>query len=67
MRPYLSIIGFVIFSLGVISVIMAMVGLKVTMLNVIYGHGVWTVVIQLILIFGGMILFYVSRIDPNEE
>ncbi|MEZ4912046.1 MAG: hypothetical protein R2774_14435 [Saprospiraceae bacterium] len=66
MRPYLSIIGFLIFTFGVISVIMSLVGLKVTLMNFIYGHGVWTFVIQLLFIFGGMILFYVSRIDPAE-
>lgn len=67
MRPYLSIIGFVLFALGVLSVVMSMVGLKLTILDPIYKMGIWTVVLQVILIFGGMIMLYVSRIDIDEE
>ncbi|MCB0659831.1 MAG: hypothetical protein KDC04_02785 [Saprospiraceae bacterium] len=67
MRPYLSIIGFVLFALGVLSVVMSMVGLKLTILDPIYKMGIWTVVLQVILIFGGMIMLYVSRIDVDEE
>ncbi len=67
MRPYLSIIGFVLFALGVLSVVMSMVGLKLTILDPIYKMGIWTVVLQVILIFGGMIMLYISRIDVDEE
>lgn len=66
-RPVWTIIGFVMFAIGILSVILALVGLKFTFLNFIYNHGVLTLVIQLFLLFGGMIILYVSRTSENEQ
>lgn len=66
-RPVWTIIGFVMFAIGILSVILALVGLKFTFLNFIYNHGVLTLVIQLFLLFGGMIILYVSRTSEEEE
>lgn len=65
-RPVWTIIGFVMFAIGILSVILALVGLKFTFLNFIYNHGVLTLVIQLFLLFGGMIILYVSRTSEDE-
>ena len=66
-RPVWTIIGFVMFAIGILSVILALVGLKFTFLNFIYNHGVVTLIIQLFLLFGGMIILYVSRTSEEEE
>lgn len=66
-RPVWTIIGFVMFAIGILSVILALVGLKFTFLNFIYNHGVITLVIQLFLLFGGMIILYVSRTSEDEQ
>ncbi len=61
-----SIIGFVMFAIGILSIILSLVGLKFTFMDFIYNHGVITVIIQLILLFGGVIILYVAR-TSNEE
>lgn len=66
-RPVWTIIGFVMFAVGILSVILALVGLKFTFLEFIYNHGVLTLIIQLFLLFGGMIILYVSRTSESEE
>lgn len=66
-RPVWTIIGFIMFAIGILSVILALVGLKFTFLNFIYNHGVVTLIIQLFLLFGGMIILYVSRTSEEEE
>jgi hypothetical protein len=65
-KPVLSLIGFILFSIGILSVIFSLVGLKFTFLSFIYGHGVITLIIQLILLFGGMIMLYVARTSTEE-
>ena len=66
-RPVWTIIGFVMFAVGILSVILSLVGLKFTFLNFIYNHGVITLVIQLYLLFGGMVILYVARTSGEEE
>ncbi len=66
-RPVWTIIGFVMFAVGILSVILSLVGLKFTFLNFIYNHGVITLVIQLFLLFGGMVILYVARTSGEEE
>lgn len=65
------IIGFLSFVTGMLSVILYMLGLKFTFLNIIYGHGVFTLVIHIIMIFGGVALVYFSlapsELDPEED
>lgn len=66
-HPVLSVIGFLMFAIGILSVILSLVGLKFTFLNFIYNHGVITILIQLTLLFGGMIVLYVARTSEIEE
>jgi len=67
-RPVWTIVGFIMFSIGILSIILALVGLKFTLLGFLYNHGIVTFIIQLILLFGGMIILYVARIgNENEE
>jgi hypothetical protein len=66
-QPVLSVVGFLMFAIGILSVILSLVGLKFTFLDFIYNHGVVTIVIQLVLLFGGMILLYVARTSESAE
>ncbi|MBK9254802.1 MAG: hypothetical protein IPM42_04885 [Saprospiraceae bacterium] len=61
-NPIWTLIGFVLFAIGVLSLILSLVGLQLTPVNFIYGRGVFTLIIQLVLLFGGMILMYVSKL-----
>lgn len=66
-KPLYTVLGFLFFAIGILSIIMSMVGLQFSFLSFMYNHGVMTVVIQLILLFGGMILLYVARTPDLEE
>jgi hypothetical protein len=66
-QPILSIVGFLMFAIGILSVILSLVGLKFTFLNFIYNHGVITIIIQLIMLFGGMIVLYVARTSNDND
>ncbi|MBK9737879.1 MAG: hypothetical protein IPO92_24260 [Saprospiraceae bacterium] len=66
-KPLWSMLGFVFFAVGILSIILLLVGLKFTFLNFMYNHGVLTMIVQLALLFGGMIMLYVSRTSSEEE
>lgn len=64
--PGLSVLGFIIFALGFLSVILSLVGLKFTFLSFISNLGVITLVLQIVMIFGGLALLYVARTSEEE-
>lgn len=66
-RPFYTILGFILFSLGVLSLILSLVGLNFTFLSFMYNKGVLSLVIQLVLLFGGMIMLYMARVMPVSE
>jgi hypothetical protein len=66
-KPFWSVLGFVLFAIGTLSVIMSMVGLKFTFMGFIYNHGLITVIIQLAMLFGGMIILYMARTSTEDE
>ncbi len=66
-KPILTLVGFVVFCIGFLSVIFSMVGLHFSFLGFIDGYGVLTIVIQIILILGGMVMMYVSRMPKDED
>jgi hypothetical protein len=68
-KPLFSIIGFLVFSIGLLSVIFSMVGLRFTFLSWIYNYGVITLIIQILLLFGGIVMLYVARTgeSPLED
>jgi len=62
MKVYLTILGFVLFFLGFLSLVLSLVGLKLTLLTVVDSRGAgFGFLIKLLLMFGGMILFYAAR------
>lgn len=70
-KTRLTIIGFVLFLLGFLSIVLSTIGLNLDMLKFLesFGRGV-SFAVKLLMVFGGMILFYVGRtleIDPESE
>lgn len=67
-KGIMTLLGFLLFLFGVISIVLALVGLKISALNIIYlfGPGI-ALLIQLIMIFGGIILVYLANFDPEED
>jgi hypothetical protein len=63
----LTIIGFLLFVFGLLALILSMIGIQFTMLKWIDAPGRMVgLVIRLVMIFGGIVLVYVSRVNPNE-
>ncbi len=61
MRPLLQVLGFLAFLLGILSLILNLVGMRFIFLRFIDRlPGIWAIIIQVILIFGGMIVFYLA-------
>ena len=68
MKLKLTIIGFVLFLFGMLALILSLVGLKLSFLTWIDSPGRgFGFLIRIIMIFGGMILFYVGRTLEIEE
>lgn len=56
--------GFVIFFLGFIALVLSLVGLQLSMLTFIDAPGkTFGLVVRIIMIFGGMIMLYLGRIE----
>jgi hypothetical protein len=66
-KPVWSLIGFFLFSMGLLSVILSLVGLNFTFLRAVSNLGVWSVIIQLTLLFGGVVILYVARTSADTE
>lgn len=58
----LLIIGFLLFLFGFISLVLTLIGLRITFLSWIDDFGSGTgLVIRLVMIFGGIIIVYLTR------
>ena len=65
-KPIWTLVGFIIVCLGVLSLILSMVGLRFSFLSFIYDHGVLSLVIQVLAMFAGIVIMYVSRVSDEE-
>lgn len=67
-RNIIVVLGFSLFLIGVISVVLNLVGLELQMLSFLESFGRTAgLIVKIIMIFGGMILFYISRTNFLEE
>ena len=64
-----SIIGWLLFLLGFISIILGLIGLNITPLVFIdrVFNPLFAFLIKLILIIAGIIIFYMSRLPAEDE
>jgi len=63
-KSYLSLIGFALFFFGFMSLILSLVQLKIGFLAFIDAPGrTFGLVVKLLMVFGGMIILYLSKMD----
>lgn len=66
-RPLWAVVGFLMFSLGILSLILSIVGLRFSFLAFMDGYAIWSVLFQLLLLFGGIGILYVARTTDAGE
>jgi len=64
----LQFLGFLLFVFGLLSLVLLLVGANLTMLTFIDSGGkLIGFVIRLLMVFGGVVLFYLARTDWEKE
>ena len=60
--------GYILFALGFLSILLTLVGLQLTPLKWLssLGSGL-ALIIKLLMIFGGLIIMYISKMPPEED
>lgn len=67
-KGYLTLLGFICFALGFLSIIFMIIGLQFSMLAWLQSFGtVGAIVGKLILLFGGLIIMYISKMDTSQD
>ena len=68
-RSFFTLLGFVIFFIGFISLVLALVGLNYSFLSFLEKlPSPFGFVAKLVLMFGGMIMLYIARTyDPDQK
>jgi len=67
-KGYMSLLGFVIFFLGVLSLILSLVGLKLKFLAFLDAFGgTLGLLFKLIMTFAGIIILYLSKMDRSVD
>ena len=64
-KTILMVAGFIIFFLGFIALVLSLVGLQLSLLTFIDAPGkTFGFVVRLLMIFGGVIMVYVAKVEP---
>ena len=65
-KSYLTVSGFILFLLGILSIVLSLVGLNLEALGFLYaiGHG-FAFLVYIIMVMLGGILMYVSKIKDE--
>jgi hypothetical protein len=67
-KNMLQFLGFLLFVFGLLSLVLLLVGANLTMLTFIDSGGkLIGFVIRLLMVFGGVVLFYLARTDWEKE
>ncbi|MDF1698915.1 MAG: hypothetical protein P1U56_23880 [Saprospiraceae bacterium] len=67
-KGFVTALGYIFFALGFLSLLLTIVGLQLTPLKWLsfFGDGV-ALIIKLILLFGGLIIMYISKMPPERD
>jgi len=67
-KGYLTLLGFAMLTIGFLSILFAMVGLRFTFMKVLnnIGEG-FSFLVYVILIFGGIIVMYMSKMTEPQD
>ena len=64
----LTVIGFILFFLGLVSILLNLVGVDIFFLSWLYNYSVvLSFAVRLFMILGGVILIYVGQTDWSRE
>lgn len=67
-KGIVTTIGYVLFAFGFLSILFSLVGLELTLLKWLSGFGRTTaLVIKLLMLFGGLIIMYISKLPPEKD
>lgn len=67
-RSTLTLVGFLVFAFGFLALVLSLVNLQLSFLSFIDRPGkTFGLVIRLVMIFGGIIILYVSRTNSNID
>jgi hypothetical protein len=67
-KNVLQFLGFLLFVFGLLSLVLILVGANLSMLTFIDSGGkLIGFVIRLLMVFGGVVLFYLARTDWEKE
>jgi len=66
-KGLISIIGFLLFLLGGLSLVLSLIGVNLTYLRWLENLGLlWSFLIKILMIVTGIAMVYVSRMGPDE-
>lgn len=66
-KAFWTVVGFLLLSAGILSIILSLVGLEWKPVQIIYSMGgLMTIIMQIILITAGFAILFVAR-NPAEE
>ena len=67
-KGIITVAGYVFFLFGFLSILFSLVGLELTMLKWMSSFGrTPALILKLIMLFGGLIIMYLSKFPPQEE
>lgn len=67
-KGILTAIGYLLFALGFLSILMTLVGLQLTPLKWLASLGTGlALIIKLAMLFGGLIIMYISKMPPERD
>ena len=67
-KSYLTIAGFLLFLAGIVSLVLALVGLNLELLGFLYSIGpAFAFLIYLLMIMAGAIMMYMSKINDEID
>ena len=66
-KGYITVIGYTLFLMGFLSILLSMVGLQLKPLAWISNLGLYGILIKVLMLFGGLIIMYFSKFPPIDE
>jgi len=67
-KGIITTLGFALFLMGFLSILFSLVGLELTILKWMSSFGRTTaLIIKLVMLFGGVIIMYISKMPPERD
>ena len=67
-KGIVTALGYILFLMGFMSILLTIVGLQLTPLKWISSLGPGMgIIVKLIMLFGGLIIMYISKMPPEED